>query len=45
MAKNAPKLSTMVGEYFRVTHLKWLKIDLDYPPWLQKILELVLLNG
>ena len=36
MAKNTPKLSTMVGENFRITHLKWLKMHLNYPPWLEK---------
>ena len=38
------KLSTMVGENFRITYLKWLKIYLNYP-WLEKILELLILNG
>ena len=39
MAKNAFKLSTMVGENFEFTHFNWLKMHLNYPPWLEKILE------
>ena len=38
-------LSTMFGENFEFTCLKWLKIHLNYPPWLEKVLNLLALNG
>jgi hypothetical protein len=37
MAKNASKLSTMVGENLEFARLRWLKMDLNYPPCLVKI--------
>ena len=45
MSKNTPKLSTIVGEKFRITHVKLLKILLNYPPWLGKILELLIFTA
>ena len=38
------KLSTMVEENFEITHLKWLQMDLIYPPWLEKFLKLTCLK-
>ena len=38
MAKNTSKLSSMVGEMFlKFNVLKWLKMHLNCPPWLEKI--------
>jgi cellulose synthase/poly-beta-1,6-N-acetylglucosamine synthase-like glycosyltransferase len=43
MAKNYHILS-MVRENFKFTSLKWLKIILDYPPWLENILKFTCLK-
>ena len=37
MVKNAFKLSTMVGEILKFTYVKWLKMHLNCPPWLEKM--------
>ena len=44
MAGNAFKLSTMVGENFEITSLKWLKMHLNSPPWLEKFLKITSLK-
>ena len=35
---NVGNTSTMVGENFVLTCLKWLKLHLNHPPWMEKIL-------
>ena len=44
MAKNAPKLSTMVVENFEIYLPKWQKNVLNNPPWLDKILKFAYLK-
>ena len=44
IARNALKLSTMVGESLKFVRLKWLNMHLNYPPWLEKILKFVRLK-
>ena len=39
MAKNAFKLSTMAGENFEFYLAQMAKVHLNYPPWLEKILN------
>ena len=39
MAKSAFKLSPMVGDILKFTYLKWLKMHLNCPPWLDKIFK------
>ena len=38
VAENALKLYAMVGENFR--NYLWLTVNLNYPPWLDKIFEI-----
>ena len=45
MAKNDLKLSTMVEKQLKLTFLKWIKIILNYPPWLKKNWNLLFSNG
>ena len=44
MGKNDVKLSTMVGENFEITFIKWLKMILNFPPWFEKILKFTTLK-
>ena len=37
-------LSIMVGKKFEITCLKWLKMILNYPPWLEKLLKFTTLK-
>ena len=39
LTKNALKWSTMVRENFGIYSLNWPKIYINFPPWLDKILE------